>query len=313
MFRKILIASAALLLAGASLQTPGRALEKTALRVAYVPAAPGLAAWVAKEKGFFAAQGLDVSFVPVQNISLVPSAIGKQLDIGMVTTPDLIKASAGGLDVVAVSGGHQELDGSMTNVVIARKDSGIKSIKDIAGRTVGTPTVGAILHVALLHWMKKEGMDLNAIRAVEVQFSNMPDQLAAGRIDVAVSAQPFADRMLAAGHVSLGNQLLQVADPVQATLWISDRSWAVANRPVIAKWTTAMRQATDFIASNPTAARDVLAQYTKLPPDVTQTLVLPHFETKLQTQDVDVWVKVLAELNQLRKPVDSSALLATAQ
>jgi NitT/TauT family transport system substrate-binding protein len=312
MLRTILIAAAAMLLAGADLHAPARAQEKTALRVAYVPAAPGLAAWVAKEKGFFAEQGLDVSFVPVQNISLVPGAIGKQLDVGMVTTPDLIKASAGGLDVVAVSGGHQELNGSTTNVVIARKDSGIRSIKDIAGKTVGTPTVGAILHVALLHWMKKEGIDLNSIRAVEVHFPNMPDQLAAGRIDVAVSAQPFADRMLAAGHISLGNQLLQVADPVQATLWISDRNWASANRPAIAKWTAAMRQATDFIAKEPAAAREVLAQYTKLPAEVTRTLALPHFETRLQAQDVDVWVKVLAELNQLRKPVDPSTLLATA-
>jgi NitT/TauT family transport system substrate-binding protein len=313
MFKKISATLALTLLIASLLHAQGWAQEKIAVRVAYVSAAPGLAVWLAQEKGFFAEQGLDVKFVPVQNISLVPGAIGKQLDIGMVTVPDLIKASAGGLNVVAVSGGHMEVEGSTTNILVARKDSGIKSIKDIAGKTVGTPTVGAILHVALLHWMKKEGIDLNSIRAVEVPFPNMPDQMAAGRIDIAVAAQPFADRMIAAGHVSLGNQLLQVANPVLATLWISDRAWAEQNKPVIDKWNAALRQAKEFIAKDPTVARDVLAQYTKLPAPVVQSIALPHFETSLQAKDLDVWVKVLAELKQLQKPVDASTLLAAAR
>jgi NitT/TauT family transport system substrate-binding protein len=313
MFNRISAALACALLFVVNFHADADAQEKAALRVAYVPAIPGLAAWVAKEKGFFLEQGLEVSFIPIQNISLVPATLGKQIDIGMVTAPDLVKASAGGLNVTAVSGGHFEIEGSTTNILIARKDSGVKSIKDIAGKTVGTPTVGAILHVALLYWMKKEGVDLNSIRAVEVPFPNMPDQMAAGRIDVAVAAQPFADRMIAQGNLALGNQLLEVASPVLATLWISDRTWAEQNGPIIAKWTAAMRQAKDFIASNPGAAREVLAQYTKLPIAVVQTLELPHFETTLQAKDIDIWIKVLADLNQLRNPVDAPKLLTTAQ
>jgi NitT/TauT family transport system substrate-binding protein len=289
------------------------AQQRISVRAAYVPAVPGLAAWVAQDKGFFAEQGLEVSFVPVQNISLVPSAIGKQLDIGMVTVVELIKATAGGLNIAAVAGGHLEIEGSTTNILIARKDSGVKNIKDIGGKIVATPTVGAILHVALLHWMMKEGIDVNSIRAVEVPFPNMPDQMAAGRIDIAVAAQPFADRMIEAGNVSLGNQLLQVASPVLATLWISDRAWAEQNKPVIAKWTAALRQAKDFIAKNPREAREVLAKYTKLPAPVVQTISLPHFETNLAAKEIDVWVKVLVELKQLEKPVDASKLLVTAQ
>jgi NitT/TauT family transport system substrate-binding protein len=305
------LALTSLLLAGLHPQA-AQAQQKIPVRSAYVPAIPALAAWVAKDKGFFDAQGLDVSFIPVQNISLVPATLGKQLDIGFATTVDLIKASAGGLDIVAVAGGHFETEGSTSNVLVARKDSGIKSIKDIAGKTVATPTIGAILHVALLHWMMKEGIDANSIRAVEVPFANMPDQMAAGRIDVAVSAQPFGDRMLAAGNVSLGNELLQVASPVLATAWISDRGWAEANKEAIVKWTAALRQAKEFMAQNPREARDILAKYTKLPAPVVESLPLPNFETSLQAKDIDVWIKVLTELKQLQKPVDASKLLMTA-
>jgi len=313
MFRNLLRASIVTLFAGLALSAPSMAQEKLPLRVAYVPAAPGLVVWVAQDKGFFAEQGLDVSFVPLQNISLVPGAIGKQLDVGMVTVPDLIKASAGGLDVVAISGGHIEVEGSTTNVLVARKDAGISSIKDISGKTVGTPTVGAILHVALLHWMKKEGIPANSIRAVEVPFSNMPDQLEAARIDVAIGAQPFADRMLAAGNLSLGNPLLQIANPVLATLWISERGWAEENKEAAAKWNAALQQSKDFIANDPDGAREILAKYTKLPAPVVQSLELPHFETKLEAQEIDVWAQVLRELDQLQEQIDASNLIATVK
>ena len=74
-----------------------------------------------------------------------------------------------------------------------------------------------------------------------------------------------------------------------------------------------MRQAKDLIANNPQEAREVLAKYTKLPPPVVATLPLPHFETGLQASQIEVWIKVLAELKQLQGPVDAAHLLAMAQ
>src|SRR5882757_664802 len=121
MFNRISATLAYALLFAVIFHADAEAQEMIAVRVAYVPAVPGLAAWVAKEKGFFLEQGLEVSFIPIQNISLVPATLGKQIDIGMVTASDLVKASAGGLNVIAVSGGHFEIEGSKTNVLVARK------------------------------------------------------------------------------------------------------------------------------------------------------------------------------------------------
>jgi NitT/TauT family transport system substrate-binding protein len=287
--------------------------QKIPVRSSYVPAIPGLAAWVAQEKGFFLAQGLDVALVPLQNVALVPGSVGKQLDIGLATIVDLIKGASAGLNVAAVTGGHLEVEGGTTNMLIARKDSGIKTIKDIAGRRVAAPSLGAILHVALLHWMMKDGMDINSIRTIEVPFSNMGDAMAAGNVDVALGAQPFVDRMIAAGNVPLGNPVLQVASPALATLWIADRAWAEQNQAAVVKWSIALRHAKEFIANNPQEAREVLAKYTKLPPSVVQSLPLPYFETSLQASEIEVWIKVLAELKQLQGAVDASHILAMVQ
>jgi NitT/TauT family transport system substrate-binding protein len=119
--------------------------------------------------------------------------------------------------------------------------------------------------------------------------------------------------MVAVGNTSLGSALLQIANPSLATLWMSDRSWAQANQPTVAKWRVALVQAARFIAEEPTEARGILAKYTKLPAPVVDQLALPHFETKLQKSDLDAWIKVLGELGQVQGPIDSGALLATVQ
>jgi NitT/TauT family transport system substrate-binding protein len=300
---------AALLLLAALVAAQPAAAQKIKVRAAYIPAVTWLSAWVAKEEGYFDAQGLDVSFIAIQNISLVPGTVGKQLDIAPATVIDLINAVGGGIDVVAVTGNHSDATDHVSSFIVVRKDSGIKSVKDFAGKTVATPTVGAILHIGLLHWMKREGVDINSIRAVEVPFPNMPDQMKAGRVDIAEAVQPFASRMVAAGNISLGDQLLQIANPARSTVWIADRTWAMAHKPVIAKWAAAIDQARRLIETNPARARAILAQYTKLPPGVADTIPLPYYDVTLRPQEIDVWIKVMSELGSLQKPLKGADLM----
>jgi NitT/TauT family transport system substrate-binding protein len=306
------IAAAASLLIGLALQA-GRAQETLTVRVAFVPAIPALAVWVAQDKGFFEAQHLTVSMTPVQNVALIPSTLGKQFDIGTATPVDLIKASAGGLPVVAIAGGHLEEAGHETNALVVRKDAGIKSVKDLPGKIVATPSIGAILQVALLHWMLQDGIAASSVRFIEVPFPNVADQMAAGRIDAATAAQPFADRIIKAGNPSLGNELLRIANPALATVWIADRSWTFANKEAVERWRAGLRVAAAFIEKNPQEARQILQKYTKLPAPVIESVPLPHFEPSLQPSELDVWIGVLLQLNQLQKPVDVSTILASSQ
>src|ERR1700728_4244658 len=133
------IATAAALLLTLALE-PAIAQGALTVRVAFVPAMPALAAWVAQDKGFFEAQHLTVSLTPVQNVALIPSTLGKQFEIGTATAVDLIKASAAGLPVAAIGGGSLEEDAHATNAFVVRKDAGINSIKDLHGKNLHTPS-----------------------------------------------------------------------------------------------------------------------------------------------------------------------------
>ena len=148
--------AACLLPAAASAQDPAK---PTPVRAAYVPVATWLPAWVALDKGIFARHGLAVTLTPIQNLSLLPGTVGRQFEFAASTPPDLIKAVAGGLDVVASAGEAIELKSNPTTQVIVRKDSGIKSVADLKGKVIAAPTLGAVIHVATLNWLKKNGVD----------------------------------------------------------------------------------------------------------------------------------------------------------
>jgi ABC-type nitrate/sulfonate/bicarbonate transport system substrate-binding protein len=277
-----------------------------------VPVATWLPAWVAKDTGIFAKHGLDVSLTPVQNLSLLPGTVGRQFEIAASTPPDVIKAAAGGLDVVAVAGEAIETKDNQAMQLIVRKDSGIKGPKDLKGKAIAAPTLGAVMHVATMYWLKKNGVDPNSIRGVEVPFPNMGDQLKAKNVDAVEALVPFTTTILAAGNVSLGDPMLAVGDEVLFPFWIASGPWARANRPIIKAFIDSLTEAKAHMDAHPDEARATLAKYSHLPPAIVAKVPYPTYRFTLKPEELGVWVDVLADLGQVSGNIDKSKLVVTA-
>lgn len=297
-----------------ALAAPAIAVSQAALtpiRAAYIPVVTWLPAWVAKEKGMFAARGLDVTLTVAQNLSLLPGTMGKQFDFAPSTPTDLLKSVASGLDVVAVAAEAYETAANPTTYLIVSKDSGITGPKDLVGKLIATPSIGGVIHVAVLYWLKQNGVDPTSVRAVEVPFPNMADQLKAKRVDAVESLQPFAGALQAAGNVAITTPLLSVGKEVLFPFWISQGTWARANLPIIKAWIAALEDAKAFIEQNPTEARKIMAQYTKLPEAVVQNTPFPTYRFAIKPEDIQVWAAALKEVGQLEKEVDNAKLVVT--
>lgn len=288
---------------------PANGAGMTPVRAAYIPVVTWLPAWVAKDKGLFEKNGLDVSLTVTQNLSVLPGTLGRQFDFAPSTPPDLIKAVVGGIDVVAVAGQAIETKDNPSTHLIVRSDSAIRSVQDLKDKVVATPTLGAIIHVSLLHSLKKNGIDPASIRAVEVPFPNMADQLKAGNVDAVEALEPFAGQLLAAGNRSIGDPLLSVGDEVLYPFWISQSKWANDHQELIKAWIASLEQAKDFIDQNPGEARAILAKYTRLPAPVVEKIPFPTYRFWLRSEDFTVWVNVLRDLGQIAGSVDENRLV----
>lgn len=287
--------------------------EETKLRVAYVPSLTWLPAFVAQERGLFAAHELDITLTPIQNIALMPPSVGKGFDLASATLPGLIKAAASGLDVVAVAGGNLSSPENPGAALLVRGDGDIATLTDLKGRSVATPALGGMLDLALQHWLRQSGLAGGDVLAVELSLPDMAERLLGERIDAVEVTQPFIATLLAAGAKSLGDPISSVKNPALPTVWIAQGGWARTHQAVVGRFVAAIAEADAFIAGSPDEARLILRKYAEIPDAVAATLPLLAYTTAVGPDDIAVWGATLTELGQLFRPVDASRLLVTAR
>ena len=283
---------AAAMLAG--MTRPGRAAGLTALRVSCVPDVTGLPAWVARDRGLFERNGLDVSLIAAQHTAL--ETLG-EFDVAAATPPELVKAWQDGVDVAAVAGGAVETRDNPITHVIVRADSPVRSIADLKGRTVAFPSLGAIIHVSTLRVAKQNGVDPGAVYAVEVATDNMSNELRLGNVDAVGVAEPVAGQLLAAGNRSIGDPLFSVGDEVPSLFWIAPRRWSQKNPEVVSAFVTALEQARDAIAADPDEARKTLAACAKLPAPVVERTPFPTYRFTMNV-DAREWAAILKDVGE---------------
>lgn len=226
-------------------------------------------------RGFFAQNGLDVTLTEAANISDVPPTLGRQFDISLGTATDLIRAGDAGLDIVQISGNTVSAADNPFVQLIVPPGSDITDVGRLGGRTVGSPTLSGVIHSAVLYWAQQNGVDPASVRGVQVPPPNLPDQLRAGQVDAVEALEPFATQLRSGGNVSLGDPFSPIADPLATNFWISQGTWARDNRETVRRFVTSLDQAVRFIEQDPAPPRQVLQEFTGLPPQVAGTVPLP--------------------------------------
>ena len=145
---------------------PVRELRKVKLRLSWVHDLAYAGIYLAKDKGYFEQEGLDVTLQPggfgMDPIKLVAS--GSE-EFGMTGAGNLLLARAQGIPIVAI-GAYFQNDGIG---YMTRKDSGITSFKQFKGKRVGVQTGGDTdtLYRALL---KLNGMTPKDVKEVPIQY-----------------------------------------------------------------------------------------------------------------------------------------------
>ena len=162
---------------------PPRDLQKVTLKLKWLHQAQFAGNYVAKEKGFYAEEGLDVKLEPFsfENPTIDAVANGKA-DFGITGADELVLARAKGVPIKAFAVVYK------INPVCAYslKKSGIKTPKDFVGKTVGIERAadGTEINVGILYkaMMTKMGIDRSKIKEVTIGYD--AKELLSGITDV---------------------------------------------------------------------------------------------------------------------------------
>lgn len=303
-FIKALIGLAAAALASA-------ALAQTKITVGYTGVADYAAAFVAKEEGYFKKRGLDVDFQLITLNSTIPSALqSDSIQVGTAAPTVLLQAVDSGLDLVAIANASVN-DNKMKNpAILVKAGSGIKTPQDLAGKKIGVPGIGAVLHVLTRRWLTEKGVDYKKITFIETPLPQMSDILKGGNVDAVIAPDPFMSRIEQVGTGTV------MAYPTQDfpsgfsnILYASTREWANKNPAAVKAFHDALVDGIAFAESDPVKTRAHIGKYIKLPPPVLETLPIPKMMADLAPPRLRFWGESMRQQGMLKTDVNLSAVL----
>jgi len=233
--------------------------DKVTFMAGFKPQAnlPFVGAYVAKEKGFFVEQNLDVD---IQHVNTAGDNF-KFLGLGQVQF-----STADAATVIERAGDNPPL-GIVAIALIGQRgqqgfavlpDSGIETPADWAGKRAGykgsqpTPDFLAILN--------SEGVDPKDVETVKVGFE--PQILTEGRVDifpVFLSNEP--DTLRKAGYDVKVFEAAEFGAPTLGLTYVTTRDYLTQNPSMVLRFLKAALRGIEYARDNPDEAIDIVMQY----------------------------------------------------
>lgn len=229
----------------------------------YVPGPFNAIPIVALRKGFFAEEGVQVEEVRASFIGYIFQQLaGGKLDL--ITggeTPAVLMALKGG-DFTILAKHLDRTDGGGSNGtmrIVARTDSGIRSINDITGKRIGFPFF-SVSHYNLWRLEQENGIEPSTVTEVDISPQNMAAALGRGDVDAVYIWEPVPSRLIS----GLGAQVRAFTPPARFTIDLYASKPLSQRKGVEVKVMRALLRAQQFLREHPDEAIAIVAKDTAM-------------------------------------------------
>ncbi|MCG3206954.1 MAG: Riboflavin-binding protein RibY [Anaerolineae bacterium] len=178
-FGTILIGVAVLMALATGCQQPtSRPPTKVTLQLKWIHQAQFAGYYVAKDKGYYAEENLDVTFVPAgPGINIIERVVSGQADFGVAAPEHILLQRSQGQPVVAIATTYRR----NPFVLVTLAESGITHPADMVGKTAMLGGTDGLLQFNAM--IKKLGLDLASIKILPYSFDLTP--FYNGEVDIA--------------------------------------------------------------------------------------------------------------------------------
>ncbi len=156
-------------------------LTKVTLAMAYIPSVQFAPLYVAQEKGYFKAAGLDVTFDYGMETDLLKLVGTNQLQFMIGSGDEVILGRSQGVPVRYVFRWYRQFP----VVLFAKASEGIKTPKDLEGKTLGISALSGADYVGWKALSYAAGVDTSKVRLQVIGFTQAATVMQ-GRVDAAM-------------------------------------------------------------------------------------------------------------------------------
>ncbi|GAA3021758.1 ABC transporter substrate-binding protein [Streptosporangium longisporum] len=241
--------------------------------------------YLAKARGYFADEGLTVAIEPVQSAPhAFPALEGGALDVALVNYVSVFQAVSRGASFTVIADAYQAAP--RTFVVMTSKDSPVRTMADLKGRTIGVASRRSIGSLTIAAALAAHGLGESDVKLLEFPLPEMIDKLRQGIVDAAWLTEPFITQGTTTGARIV--QDMAPADGPTAGLpvagWGITKAYAARNPRTVAAFQRAIGRAQRLAATDRKAVTDIIPTYTRIPPAVAGVITLGTFPTTLDAK-----------------------------
>lgn len=286
--------------------------DQTLIRVGAIATDLNAESYYAADMDFFEKAGLRVKVTTLANGGAVAGAVAAgAIDIGISNSIAVASAYSRGVPLRIVAlGGMYSTNAASTAFAVA-KNSPIKTVKDLQGKTIAVSSLNNLEQIATQAWLGSNDVDPASVKFVEIHSTAMGPALARGTVDGAMITEPALSMSLAAGEIrSFAKVFDTIAPQFPIGIWVTTSAYAKAHPELVRKFAAVMYETGKWANANKALSAPILAKYSKIDPAEIKGMSRSPYAEALDLGGLQKELDIAFKYKQIPRSVNASELVA---
>jgi NitT/TauT family transport system substrate-binding protein len=286
-------------------------LEKTTIKVGAIPIPDSVSLYIAKNKGYFKEEGLTVEPVVITGgAAAMPQLLSGALDATLQNYVSGLVAVSKGQKIKLVAEASQGAPNTFN--IMVPKDSPIKTVADLKGKTIAVNTLGNIATLAVETQLKVAGLTKDDVNYKEIAFPEMGNALKTGLADAGWMVEPFITTTQSTeGFRKLADTMTGQTENFPISGWSVTEEWAQKYPKTLAAFQRAISRAQELASRDRSVIETTLPAYTLIDVKTASEITLGAYPSRLDPVRLQNLADLMLEYKYIRRPVDVTSVIAT--
>ncbi|MEU6721858.1 ABC transporter substrate-binding protein [Nonomuraea sp. NPDC046802] len=284
-------------------------LEKAVIKVGTLPVPDAVALYIADARGLFAAEGLTVEPVTITGVTAaLPQVESGALDVSQTTYVSTFLAVSKGRKIKLVADMYRAAPGTFT--IMVQKNSPIRTVADLKGKTILVNTLGNIATLAVTTQLKAAGLAATDVTFAKKPFPEMGNAITSGQADAGWVTEPFITASSKAlGFRTIADTMTGPTAGLPIAGWMASEQWARQNPKTLAAFQRAISKAQQIASSDRKAVEAALPTYTNIDRTTAEAITLGAYPSTLEASRLQKVADLMLEHNYIDAPIDVKSVM----
>jgi NitT/TauT family transport system substrate-binding protein len=310
MRRSSFVAGSATVAASVAIASP--ALADEIIRVGSTTADDGTPMLYAQQAGIFKRMGLDVRVqVLASGGAGAPAVIGGALDTSRTSLMALISAHTHNVPLKIIAPGGLYESTKLFAAMVVPKNSPIKTVADLNGKTVGTFALRDMNSLSALAWIDRNGGNSSSVHFVEISVNASVAALQAGKLDACTLLAPTLDAAVRAGDVRvIGPVWDGIANRFLISAWYATEDYIAKNPDTVRRYIAALREGAAYCIAHPNDTLPLIASFENLDTSALRGTVRSSWQTTLNIAEIQPVIDLAAKYKYIEQSFPAKDLVS---